>query len=192
MTMSSTQFCDGLLEARAAMSACMQCGTCSASCPNAADMDMTPRRMWRLLVLGREDELMTSRTFRLCSACYLCTLRCPRGLPLTDTIYALKRLAARRDPAHAAFYQSFVENARLWGRVQEGPLMTRFLLARKSPMVALGFLPLGLRMLAKGRMHPPSSRHKGVLGPLFAAARARMDQSHGAGDTDAPAKEVRP
>ncbi|MGE4552800.1 MAG: 4Fe-4S dicluster domain-containing protein [Desulfovibrionaceae bacterium] len=184
MKTAGSPFGDGLLEARAAMSACMQCGTCSASCPNAADMDMTPRRMWRLLVLGREDELMASRTFRLCSACYVCTLRCPRGLPLTETIYALKREAARRDPVHAAFYRSFVENARAWGRVQEGPLMARYLLARRSPAVALGFVPLGLRMLAKGRMHPPSARHKGALGPLFAAVR-------GGGSGKDEAKEVR-
>ena len=73
---------------------CMQCGTCSGSCPNAFAMDLTPRHLWRLVQLGRKEEIFNSKTFFLCSACYYCTLRCPRGLPLTETIGALKRLAA--------------------------------------------------------------------------------------------------
>ena len=27
--------------------ACIQCGTCTGSCPNAYAMDITPRAMWR-------------------------------------------------------------------------------------------------------------------------------------------------
>ena len=40
-------------EIRELMAACMQCGTCSASCPNASAMDLSPRRLWRLAQLGR-------------------------------------------------------------------------------------------------------------------------------------------
>ncbi|MBC2744613.1 MAG: 4Fe-4S dicluster domain-containing protein, partial [Desulfosarcina sp.] len=38
---------------RAMVSACIQCGTCTGSCPNALEMDLTPRKMWRLVILGR-------------------------------------------------------------------------------------------------------------------------------------------
>ena len=72
-----------LQEIRTNMAACIQCGTCSASCPNAASMDLTPRQMWRKILLGLEQEVFESHTFWLCSACYSCTLRCPRGLPIT-------------------------------------------------------------------------------------------------------------
>ncbi|WP_029897016.1 4Fe-4S dicluster domain-containing protein [Desulfohalovibrio reitneri] len=164
---------DPLALIRETMAACMQCGTCSASCVNAPDMDITPRRMWRLVQLGLWDELFASRTFWLCSACYACTLRCPRGLPLTDTIAALKRAAqaanAPRAKESSAFYRAFMDNVRGYGRVQESALMTRYLLARRSPALGLSYLPMGLKMLAKGKLHPPSTARRGRLDTLFAA-----------------------
>ncbi|MGD9207701.1 MAG: 4Fe-4S dicluster domain-containing protein, partial [Syntrophobacterales bacterium] len=75
---------------------CMQCGTCTGSCGSAYAMDFTPRQMWRMIQLGLVDELLHSRTFSLCSSCYYCTLRCPRGLPLTETIHALKQVAVAK------------------------------------------------------------------------------------------------
>ncbi|MFP4226135.1 MAG: heterodisulfide reductase, partial [Desulfobacterales bacterium] len=48
--------------------ACIQCGTCTASCRNAHLMDFTPRRLWRLVLTGNTEEVFHSRTFALCSA----------------------------------------------------------------------------------------------------------------------------
>ena len=76
---------------------CIQCGTCSGSCPNAFAMDLTPRQLWRKVLLGQTDEIFKSRTFSLCSDCYYCTLRCPRGLTLTEAMNALKQIAAREN-----------------------------------------------------------------------------------------------
>lgn len=151
------------------MAACMQCGTCSATCPNAPFMDLTPRALWRLAQLGRLEEIAASRTFWMCSACYACTLRCPRGLPLTRSMADLKRAVA--GSAHGAFYRAFMDNALANGRVQESTLMARYLLSRRSAGLALSFAPLGLKLASKGKLHPPSTRHKGVLGPLLARVR---------------------
>lgn len=152
--------------------ACMQCGTCSASCPNAPGMDHTPRQMWRLLLMGFVDELLASRTFKLCSSCYTCTLRCPRGLQLTGAVHALKRLAAARERttrkgSDTLFYRLFMDNVRRYGRVQETKLMFDYFLGKRDPRLPLAYTPLGLRMLAKGKLHAPSGRHKGSLDPLF-------------------------
>ena len=153
------------------VSACMQCGTCSASCPNVASMDLTPRQMWRMLILGLIDEVLASKTFWYCSSCYSCSLRCPRGLSLTEAMAALKRLAAERDPAkqraNAAFYQAFIRNVRSFGRVQEPALMADYFLSMRDPLLPLSFTPLGLRLLSKGKLHPPSFEHKGRLTALF-------------------------
>ena len=73
---------------------CIQCGTCSASCPNLEFMDLTPRQMWRMVLGGRIRDLLNSRSFIYCSACYTCTLRCPRGLPLTTAMAELKQVGA--------------------------------------------------------------------------------------------------
>ena len=65
---------------------CIQCGTCSASCPNVAFMDFTPRQMWRMVLSDQLEDLFASKSFTMCSACYWCTLRCPRGLELTKAM----------------------------------------------------------------------------------------------------------
>ncbi|MGE4297964.1 MAG: 4Fe-4S dicluster domain-containing protein [Desulfovibrionaceae bacterium] len=161
---------------RSMVAACMQCGTCSASCPNAHAMDSTPRRMWRMAIMGQLDQIMASKTFWLCSACYTCTLRCPRGLPLTDAMAALKRIASRRAaPKHRrshAFYKAFMDNVRAHGRVQEAGLMFNYFLAVKDPLLPLSYTPLGLKMLMKGKLHPPTGAGSGKLEALFARVRA--------------------
>ena len=82
---------------REMVSACMQCGSCTGSCPNEFAMDYTPRRIWRMVLMGEVDDIFKSKTFTLCSNCYMCTLRCPRGLPLTDAMSALKQIAFQKD-----------------------------------------------------------------------------------------------
>jgi heterodisulfide reductase subunit D len=74
---------------------CIQCGTCSASCPTAYAMDYTPRQLWKLIQLGLKDEVVNSRTFWLCTTCKACTVRCPRGIDLTQTMLMLKEYAVR-------------------------------------------------------------------------------------------------
>jgi heterodisulfide reductase subunit C len=166
---------DPLDEVREMVRACMQCGTCTASCPNAASMDLTPRQMWRALLFGFTDEVLSSKTFWMCSACYSCTLRCPRGLPLTRAMAALKRLAAQHGPAtarrKALFYQAFIDNVHKYGRVQEMDLMFHYFMAMRDPLLPLRFTPVGMKLLAKGKLHAPSGQHKGVLDDLFNRVR---------------------
>ncbi len=162
---------DVLAEVREMVAACMQCGTCAASCPNAFAMDYTPRQMWRMVLLGMEDELLRSKTFWLCSTCYTCTLRCPRGLPLTRAVATLKRLAAIRNPPElrkrALFYATFMDNVHKYGRVQEMDLMLHYFMAMRDPLLPLEYTPLGMKMLLKGKLHTPSSSQKGKLDAMF-------------------------
>lgn len=74
---------------------CIQCGTCSASCPTAYAMDYTPRQLWKLIQLGLKEQVVNSRTFWLCTTCKACTVRCPRGIDLTQTMLMLKEFAVR-------------------------------------------------------------------------------------------------
>ncbi len=72
---------------------CMQCGTCSASCPTADLMDYSPRQLWELVRLGLRDVVMNSRTFWLCTQCYACSARCPRGILTSTTMRRLREWA---------------------------------------------------------------------------------------------------
>ncbi len=136
--------------------ACIQCGTCTGSCANSFGMDLTPRHLWRLAQLGETDEIFNSNTFYLCSACYYCTLRCPRGLKLTETMSSLKRLAAaqgiKKHKQSSEFYEAFINTVERYGRVREMEFINRYFFSLKDPFLPLGFTSLGLRLMKKGKI----------------------------------------
>ncbi len=143
------------------LSSCIQCGTCTGSCPNAFAMDKTPRHLWRMVLMGYTDEIFRTHTFDLCSSCYTCTLRCPRGLPLTDAMAALKQSAAKENQSKdiqakyrksVLFYRNFIESVRRHGRVRESEFMTLYFADLKNPIVPFQFAPLGIRLMRKGKI----------------------------------------
>jgi heterodisulfide reductase subunit D len=75
------------------LATCIQCGTCSASCPAAELMDYSPRQLWEMIRLGLRDQVMNSRTFWLCTQCYACQVRCPRGIHISETMRNLREWA---------------------------------------------------------------------------------------------------
>jgi len=166
-----------LSEIRQMVQACLQCGTCSASCPNLFAMDITPRQMWRMIVLDMPERIFESRTYWLCAGCYTCTLRCPRGLPLTRAMQALKRIAVKENWPHAqkygAFYAAFMDSVERFGRVRESDMMMRYFVAMKNPVLPFKYASLGLKLMRKGKMHltVPFAKGPGKLKPLFDAVR---------------------
>ncbi len=163
---------DPLVPIQAMVAACIQCGTCSGSCPNEFAMDLTPRKMWRLVLMGQKEQLFQSKTFILCSACYTCSLRCPRGLPLTEAMTALKQIAARENIAtyrrSTLFYKKFMESVRRHGRVREMEFMTLYFAALKNPFVPLQFAALGMRLMSRGKITVQlPSKGRARLDPLF-------------------------
>ena len=147
---------DEIEQVRRMVQSCIQCGTCTGSCPNAFAMDLTPRQLWQHVLLGRREAVFHSRTFTLCSACYFCTLRCPRGLHLTEAMHALKQAASRdrikRYRPVTAFFRHFMESVRRHGRVNELEFMTLYFAEMKNPMLPLRYSGLGLRLAAKGKL----------------------------------------
>ena len=56
---------------------CYQCGKCSAGCPAAEFMDLTPRQVMRAVQLGQAELALRSSTIWLCASCQTCSARCP-------------------------------------------------------------------------------------------------------------------
>ncbi|MBU2512804.1 4Fe-4S dicluster domain-containing protein [bacterium] len=163
---------DSLKHIREMIQSCIQCGTCTGSCPNEFAMDHTPRQLWRMVLMGQKDAIFHSRTFSLCSSCYSCTLRCPRGLPLTDAMHQLKLIAVREKLSEYKianlFYKSFLDSVNDHGRVRELGMMTHFFLTLTDPMVVLKFASLGLKLMSKGKLSPHfGSKGDLPLGALF-------------------------
>ena len=74
---------------------CIQCGTCSSSCPTYFAMDVPPRKLWRMVSLGLKEEIARSSTFWLCTACNSCTIRCPRGIPVSESMRQIREWIIR-------------------------------------------------------------------------------------------------
>lgn len=134
---------------------CMQCGSCGGSCPNGPDMEHTPRALFALINAGQRDRVLSSNTMWCCVSCYSCTTRCPQEIPITDVMYALKRLALREGvaaktdaPALARTFTGLLEK---YGRSFEFGLASRFYLFNK-PLAMLKMGPLGLSLFTRGRM----------------------------------------
>jgi heterodisulfide reductase subunit C len=125
-----------------------------------------------MVQLGMVDEVLKSKTMWLCSLCYQCQVRCPRGIPLTDTITRLKERAVKEGaaqwPKSTLFYKVFNDVVRRYGRMREMEFMARYLLSA-DPLGAVNYAGLGLTLLARGKVHPelPKLGGEGRLDRLF-------------------------
>jgi len=148
-------FADLVTPDREKLLTCIQCGTCTASCPTAYAMDYTPRQLWRLIQLGLKEEVLTSNSFWLCTACYSCTLRCLRGIACTETMSTLKRMAVsmgmEKVSSSARFYEAFRDTVRRHGRLHEVELMATFF-GRAKRLGAMGYTRLGFTLWRKGKV----------------------------------------
>ena len=145
---------------------CMQCGTYSASCPNVSQMDYSPRKTIALIRAGRRYAVLTSNTMWLCASCYLCTVRCPKEVKITELMHSLERLAARhklrrRGVSTPAMYRAFVNSIKSNGRIHEVGMMMQFYL-KTNPLAALKMLPVALQLLLHRRMAIMPRKIKGV------------------------------
>ncbi len=134
---------------------CIQCGTCTASCPNADKMEHTPAELIAMARAGMRREVLSSKAMWYCLSCYLCTVRCPRGIKQTELMHALEHLAVREKLSHGtltpAMYQSFNHFACILGNLPEFGFMTWFYLWT-NPLRALRMVPVALSLLRRGRL----------------------------------------
>jgi len=78
------------------VSACFNCGNCTAVCPLAQDSTGFPRRMIRMAQVGMEQELLASEDLWRCYACGECTQTCPRKADPAEFMAAARSYAISR------------------------------------------------------------------------------------------------
>lgn len=145
---------------------CIQCGTCSASCPTAYLMDYSPREIFAALRAGMLDKVLESNTVWMCTSCYYCTVRCPQEIKITDIMYELKRLGIEyhlfppgtRAPVMADIFKSLIDR---YGRNQEMNLMTRYYF-RTGVGQMFKSAGRGMTLMRKGRMSRATHPVKGM------------------------------
>jgi heterodisulfide reductase subunit C len=141
---------------------CLQCGLCSASCPLSLYMDYTPRRLMHLSREGFKEEVLSSSSIWLCTACYACMVECPKKINITHLMYALKQRAIeerfypKRFPI-PVMAQQFSRMVRDSGRITESWLILRVFL-RTAIWRLLSMSGLGWKLFVAGRM--PARKEK--------------------------------
>jgi ferredoxin len=75
------------------ISACFNCGVCSAICPLSVDGASFPRRMSRYAQLGLRDKLLASPELWSCYGCAECTESCPTNADPASFMAAARRYA---------------------------------------------------------------------------------------------------
>lgn len=161
---------------RSGLDRCIQCGTCSGSCPSADDMDHTPRALFAMIRAEMRDAVLRSNTPWICVSCYGCVVRCPQEIHITDTMYALKSMAVEaglcRDSAGPDFSRTFAGMVEQYGRSFELGLATRHYL-RHFPLRLPGMAPMGLGLISRHRLELKPSRIVGIEQLRAILARAR-------------------
>ncbi len=145
---------------------CVQCGTCSGSCPSVLWMNHSPRKIIALVRAGKRQEVLSSNSMWCCATCHLCTVRCPRGIELPELMHVLECIATREGLANGrvstpAMHRALVDAVKRQGRVHELGLMGRFFL-RTNPLAALKMIPVGLKLLLHRRLPLRAERIKGT------------------------------
>jgi nitrate reductase gamma subunit len=86
------------------ISACFNCGVCSAICPLSVDGASFPRRMSRYAQLGMREKLLSSPELWSCYGCSECTESCPTQADPASFMAAARRYAvASYDRTHLAY-----------------------------------------------------------------------------------------
>ncbi len=155
---------------------CIQCGTCSGSCPVAWAMEETPRQVFAMIRAGMKQRILNRITPWTCASCYQCANRCPQEIKVTDVMYMLKRMVIRekrRETRKArAFAEEFVGVVNRYGRSRETELMVRYMLAT-NPLGAMSAAPVGISLFTHGRLPLSGERVRDIEGLRKIIAKAR-------------------
>jgi heterodisulfide reductase subunit C len=163
---------------------CIQCGTCSGTCPLSVYMEHSPRQIMALVRADFKDEVLRSNSIWLCASCYGCTVECPREIRITDIMYALKQRAIRDGVYPKRFpipilAKEFTAMVRSKGRITETLLVMR-LFMKANLMAVLSSWRQGIGLMRTGRFVLKHERiqRRGELETILSAAgngRARAE-----------------
>jgi quinone-modifying oxidoreductase, subunit QmoC len=139
---------------------CMQCGVCAGSCPFGKHWDHPPQEIFMMIRAGKREEVLSSESMWMCTSCYNCIARCPRGLPITHIMHGLATYAKRlgmvpENQQTKKFAQLFWDNITKKGRGNELKLGLSLYFMNglaEGIKTSIAHQKLGLNMLKTKRM----------------------------------------
>jgi heterodisulfide reductase subunit C len=157
---------------------CIQCGTCSGSCPLGAAMDAAPRELFALIRDGDMPAALRANTPWFCVSCYQCMDRCPQQIPVADIMYRLKQMAVAagsqpRSHKLPDFYRALADDIAANGRMTESHVMARY--GMKHPVDAAANTKTAVKLLARRRLDlvPGRTRHPEQIAALTVNCRKK-------------------
>ncbi len=169
---------------------CMQCGTCSGSCPIGDQMDYGPRKLFMMIRAGMKDAVLSSNTIWNCVSCYNCVVRCPRQVPVTYILHDLATLAVKEGYAeakasdNARFAKAFWWSAAKWGKTDERLVTAKYYFSfgfGEGMKKAMANQKIALAMVKTKRMHlgmPHKVKNVSQLKAILAKAAEIDAQGH--------------
>ena len=135
---------------------CIQCGTCSGTCPAVEFMDQTPRRLIGMINADLKDDVLNANTSWVCASCYHCTVRGPAKIDIAGAMYATKRYSMWNktysdDLVGPVFSETFMKTIVRSGRSYEPILAPTYIFgfgAKEFYQEVLG----ATKMMLKGRI----------------------------------------
>lgn len=149
---------------------CYQCGECTAGCPAAFAMDITPNQVMRMAQLGMKDEVLASSAIWLCAGCETCATRCPREVALSKVMDACRQIAVKNgksaEPNVVKFHEEFLRQVSTFGRVHEISLIGAYKMRSRK---FFDDVIQGAQMFLKGKLGliPSFIKGRGEVRKLF-------------------------
>jgi heterodisulfide reductase subunit C len=122
----------------------------------SAYMDLTPRRLIEMTREGARDDVLHSVTPWACTSCYACTVECPKQIPITEIMHAVRRLSMQektypRRFSTAVMTRELVDLIRSRGRSTESWVSVNLYLKTNPTLVAKNAW-VGQRLIRQGRL----------------------------------------
>lgn len=137
---------------------CYQCGKCSAGCPLAAEMDITPSQVLRLLQWEWPDfdeKVLRSFSIWLCLTCETCIARCPQEVDIPKIMDYLRGESIKQKKVTPkardiiAFHKAFLDSIQQTGRLYEVGLIVDY---KARSLHLFKDLLLAPKMFGKGKL----------------------------------------
>ena len=161
---------------------CMQCGICAGSCPVSHEMDYNPRQLVRMVQLGLKHDVLNSNTIWICTTCFSCSVRCPRGIRPTELMETLKPIAIAEGikNKNTSFDGVFSDVVKKNGRASEFLLISKYSL--KEPGM-IKQAPFGLSLMSRGKLPlmPDKMEDARELDAIFKTGEEKQEKKQDSG-----------
>ncbi len=176
---AQNQFIDEVREGTGVfISHCYQCGKCSAGCPVASDMDITPSTIMRMLQTNSTElveKVLGSYSIWLCLSCETCYCRCPMDIEIPKVMDHLRQISIAQHKVNhkarkiVAAHKAFLKSIQRTGRLYEIGMLAEF----KLKTLDMNDFSLAPFMFLKGKLHlfPEKVKNMSSIRKIFKKAK---------------------